>query len=397
MVAGSCLLAVFSSVRAAQAQQPVLETPAQTNERIRSSSRTAQQVYRDYVIGPGDLIAVEVFDVAELSRSVRVSQTGTIALPLVPVRLHVAGLTEVQTEQKIAEVLQANGLVSHPEVSVSVKEKKSKPITVIGAVGHPMVYQAERQVTLLEVLSEAGGLSNDAGSVVIVTRPAPGPSEDSVLAEIAAESDRSPASAPQQPGASQPAPAPALHGASPAPGVSAPQPVTGQPPSVQPSSQRVQDPAPKDDPPPTVFTIPLEDLLDTAGIKNNMVLEGGDIVSVPHSGIVYVMGAVQRPGGFVLANDRSQMTTLKVLSLAGGLQRTAKAGAAVILRKDSSGQQRQVPVNLRKVMARQSEDVVLNASDILFVPESGGKQAMIRTAEIALALGTGVALFRLSR
>jgi len=58
-------------------------------------------------------------------------------------------------EQKIAEVLEANGLVSHPEVSVSVKERKSKPITVVGAVPHPMVYQADRPVTLLEVLAEA--------------------------------------------------------------------------------------------------------------------------------------------------------------------------------------------------------------------------------------------------
>ena len=99
----------------------------------------------------------------ELSRDVRVSQTGTIGLPLMPVRLHVKGLTETQAEQKIAEVLQANGLVTHPEVSVAVKERKSKPITVVGAVPHPMVYQAERPITLLEVLAEAGGSGQRRG------------------------------------------------------------------------------------------------------------------------------------------------------------------------------------------------------------------------------------------
>src|SRR5713226_9669577 len=152
--------------------QAVLETPQQANDRIRSLSATVRMTPHDYVIGNGDVLNVDVFDVKELSREVRVSQTGSIGIPLVPVRLHVAGLTEVQAEQKIAEVLEANGLVSHAEVSISVRERKSKPITVVGAVGHPMVYQADRPVTLLEVLAEAGGVANDAGDTVIVNRPA---------------------------------------------------------------------------------------------------------------------------------------------------------------------------------------------------------------------------------
>src|SRR5580693_3548804 len=153
--------------------QAVLETPQQTNDRIRELSAAARTGPHDYIIGNGDVLSIEVFDVKELSRDVRVSQTGTIGIPLVPVRLHVSGLTELQAEQKIAEVLEANGLVSHPEVSVTIKERKSKPITVVGAVAHPLVYQAESQVTLLQVLAEAGGLANDAGGAVIVTRPVP--------------------------------------------------------------------------------------------------------------------------------------------------------------------------------------------------------------------------------
>src|SRR5580692_1053219 len=154
--------------------QAVLETPQQTNDRIRElSAAAARSGPHEYVIGNGDLLTVDIFDVKELSRDVRVSQTGTIGIPLVPVRLHVAGLTEIQAEQKIAEVLEANGLVSHAEVSVTVRERKSKPITIVGAVGHPLVYQADRQVTLLEVLAEAGGLANDAGDEVIITRAVP--------------------------------------------------------------------------------------------------------------------------------------------------------------------------------------------------------------------------------
>src|SRR2546421_2498969 len=79
-----------------------VETPQQTNDRIRALSSTARASPHDYIIGNGDVIDIEVFDVKELSREVRVSQTGSIGIPLVPVRLHVGGLTEVQTEQNIA-------------------------------------------------------------------------------------------------------------------------------------------------------------------------------------------------------------------------------------------------------------------------------------------------------
>src|SRR5436309_2341578 len=189
------------------AQQAVLETPQQVNDRIRAMSASARVMPHDYVIGNGDLLDIEVFDVKELSREVRVSQTGSIGIPLVPVRLHVGGLTEVQTEQKIAEVLEANGLVSHPQVSVSVKERKSKPITVVGAVQHAMVYQADRPVTILEVLAEAGGIANDAGDTVIVTRPSEEPSVDSSEPPPIGPEDSAPATKPKESGAGDNPPA----------------------------------------------------------------------------------------------------------------------------------------------------------------------------------------------
>src|SRR5271157_195311 len=166
MLAGMFILAphVFAQ------DAPVVETPQQTNDRIRSLSMGAKSGPHEYIIGSGDLLDISVFDVPELTREVRVSQTGTIGIPLVPVRLRVAGLTELQAEQKIAEVLEANGLVSHPEVGVLVKEHKSRPITIVGAIVHPMVYEAERSVTLLEALAEAGGVSGDAGDTIIISR-----------------------------------------------------------------------------------------------------------------------------------------------------------------------------------------------------------------------------------
>src|SRR5712664_3534686 len=193
----SALLGILALAPLTRAQT-VLETPQQTNDRIRALSSTARLSPHDYVIGRGDVIIVDIFDVKELSREVRVSQTGSIGLPLVPVRLHVAGLTEVQAEQKIAEVLEANGLVSHPQVSVSVKERKSKPITVVGAVQRTMVYQADRPVTILEVLAEAGGISNDAGDTVIVTRPSQEPQADSSEPLAIGAEDPAPTTAPKE-------------------------------------------------------------------------------------------------------------------------------------------------------------------------------------------------------
>jgi polysaccharide export outer membrane protein len=360
------------------AQQAVLETPQQVNDRIRSMSASARVIPHDYVIGNGDLLDLDVFDVKELSREVRVSQTGSIGIPLVPVRLHLAGLTEVQAQQKISEVLEANGLVSHPEVSLSVKERKSKPITVVGAVGHAMVYQAERPVSILEVLAEAGGLAPDAGDTVIVNRPAQDATSDP--------------SGPPAIGPEDPAPATASAG------------LTHAGPAQEPFSSTVaapiasaNSPAPVDPPHlSNTITINLNELMESGDATNNIILQAGDIVTVPHSGIVYVLGAVSRPGGFVLANDRGQMTTLKVLALAGGLTATAKSEHAVIVRKGAQGQQYEVDVDLRKVMKRESEDVQLHASDILYVPNSVGRQAMLRALEFGVALGSGVALYRVA-
>src|SRR5713101_2997948 len=360
-----------------------VETYQQTNDRIRAlsaASRTGPP--RDYVIGSGDLLGIQVFDVPELSREVRVSQTGTIAIPLVPVRLHVSGLTETQVELKIAEVLEANGLVSHPDVSVAVKEHKSKPITIVGAVPHPMVYQADRQVTLIEVLAEAGGISNDAGDAVIITRLETDSASDSEPPAIGL-SDAMPTPAPET--TSNPASSTAS---------AAPPPLTSNSPAPE-ATARAADPVPP--PVANTITVNLGRILETGDTSSNIVLQPGDVVTVPHAGIVYALGAVNRPGGFVVSNDRGQLTTLKLLSLAGGLDHAAKSDRAVIVRHDGNGQQRQVEVDLKKVLKFEAEDVRLQPSDILYVPKSAAKQALLKTAELSVAIGTGVAIYRLIR
>jgi polysaccharide export outer membrane protein len=383
---------IVASVLAPPSRAQDVETSQQTNDRLRAIAAASHVAPpRDYVIGSGDVVSVQVFDVPELSRELRVSQTGTVGIPLIPVRLHLAGLTEVQAERKIQEVLEANGLVSHAEVSVVVKEKKSKPITVVGAVSHPMVYQADRQVTLIEVLAEAGGISGDAGDTVIVTRAEPDASVDA-----SSDTAEPPAIGPEDVRPPQ-----GREATTPSPVTDSPSQKAATPPQPSESRLLAADAAgPPQAVPPllsTTITVNLNQILETGEVNNNIILQPGDVVTVPHAGIVYVLGAVQRPGGFVVSNDRKQLTTLKVLSLAGGLNRTAKSERAVIVRKDATGQQREVEVDLRKVMKFESEDLQLRPSDILYVPNNGAKSALIKTGEVALGIGTGVLIYRLIR
>ena len=162
---------VLGTLQAAHGQATE-ETPQQTNDKIQQLATLVRAHPADSPIGSGDLLHIDVFDVPELSRDVRVGDGGDVSYPLVPGKIQAAGLTPFELEGKIEQLLIENGLVSHPQVSVFVKEQNSQPVSVVGAVQHTMVYQVIRPTTLLEVLSAAGGITDDAGSVVVITRPA---------------------------------------------------------------------------------------------------------------------------------------------------------------------------------------------------------------------------------
>lgn len=327
-----------TSVEPDTASKSTSVVAAETNDRIAQLAMASDVKQGDYVIGSGDLLAVDVFDVPELSREVRVNETGYISMPLLPSKVRASGLTPFQLQDKLAELLETNGLVSTPQVSVSVKEQHSQPITVIGAVKNPMVIQALRRTTLLQVLSQAGGIADDAGNKILITRSDPDPVDATD--------------------------------------------------TVDPSTPAL----------PQTFTINLSDLLQTGDSRFNIPLVGGDVVSVPRAGIIYVVGAVNHPGGFLLENDLDKMTMLKMLSLAGGTTNTAKMGNAVILRKNSeTGKRDQVPVDLKKVMHLKTQDVQMQDNDILFVPDSNGLKALHRAGDVAVSLTTGVGLVAAGR
>jgi polysaccharide export outer membrane protein len=122
----------------------------------------------DYRIGRQDLLEITVFDVEELSQTVRVANDGTIRMPLLGL-IEVAGHTKSEVEERIAEQL-ADGYVQDPQVTVFIKEYESKKVAVSGAVKSPGRYEMLGQKTLLEMISEAGGLDKDLGKEIIIFR-----------------------------------------------------------------------------------------------------------------------------------------------------------------------------------------------------------------------------------
>jgi polysaccharide export outer membrane protein len=336
-----CLFTFFGAiilVSPSFSQQRV-ETAAETNSRIAQLAKEiSPPLMSEYKLGSGDLVNVDVFDVPQLSRDVRISDTGFISLPLLPERVAAKGLSAIQLQEKIAELLKASGLVTNPEVTVTLKEQRSQPITVIGSVKAPQVIQSLRPMSVLEILSACGGITEEAGSVLLVTRKVP--------ADISAKTN------------------------------------SGEPDLLA---------APQN------FTIDLWDLLNSPTPKDNIMIVGGDIVTVPRAGIFYVVGAVSHPGGFILSNDADQMTTLKALALAAGVTSTSKANEAVIVRKDpATGISKEIPVDLKKLLERKGPDAKMQANDILFVPDSAAKHALHRATEVIIALTSGIALTRVA-
>ena len=120
-----------------------------------------------YKLGPEDIIDIDVYEVEDLKRTVRVSPTGFIKLPLIN-NVKAAGLTVAELETEIGTKLQQ--YLQEPAVTIFIKEYRSQKISVLGAVKSPQVHTVTRQKFLLDMLSLSGGLSEDAGDICYVQR-----------------------------------------------------------------------------------------------------------------------------------------------------------------------------------------------------------------------------------
>jgi len=123
---------------------------------------------KDYRIGPKDLLEITVFDRPELNQTVRVSEDGTITLPLLG-SVKIDGLTKDELETKLAALLEAKYL-KKARVSVFIKEYQSKLVAVIGAVEKPGMYELVGRLTVLQMVSKAGGFKENAFNEIFVLR-----------------------------------------------------------------------------------------------------------------------------------------------------------------------------------------------------------------------------------
>jgi polysaccharide export outer membrane protein len=283
----------------------------------------------NYILGPEDVIKIDVLDVPELSKTtVRVANDGMISLPLIG-RVRAAGLTAEQLRKELEDKWGENYL-QDPQVTVFVNQFKAKPVSVIGAVEKPGLYPLTGRRTLIEMLSMAGGFgkrgTSAAGRTVLITRKS---------------------------------------------GFGDLQPVEGM-------HMRGPD----------QIEIDLNRLLYTRDEALNIEIKPLDIISISKAEVVYVTGAVNKPGGFVL-EDRPTLTVLQAVAMAQGLTFTAAKKSARIIRTNQDGSKREVPIDLSKILKGRASDTTLAADDVLFVPDSTKKLMAQRGTDAAFAGFTG--------
>jgi polysaccharide export outer membrane protein len=121
------------------------------------------------LIGPGDMLHVQVFDTPELEQHARVTDTGDLPL-VIGGNVHVAGVTPAQAAHSVEEALQKGQFLLHPKVAITVEEYATQKVSVIGEVKAPGAYAINTPRSVLDVLTLAGGLTDIADRKVLIER-----------------------------------------------------------------------------------------------------------------------------------------------------------------------------------------------------------------------------------
>jgi polysaccharide export outer membrane protein len=125
-------------------------------------------VASEYTVGDGDVIAINVYENADLSTTVRVSANDTIRVPLIG-EVNVKNLTVSQVAAKLEKLL-ADGYLVHPQVDVFIKEYRSKKAIILGQIKNPGLYELRGGTTILEFISTAGGVTSEVGNTATIKR-----------------------------------------------------------------------------------------------------------------------------------------------------------------------------------------------------------------------------------
>jgi polysaccharide biosynthesis/export protein len=277
------------------------------------------------------VIAIKGLDVEEISgASIRIGPGGYISLPMLG-RVPAAGLTVERLENELSSRLKT--YVREPVVAVSIVEYRSQPVSVIGSVGQPGVHQLEGRKTLIEILSKAGGLRPEAGNSIKITRRA----EWGLI----------------------------------------PLPSAAEDPSGQFS----------------VAQVSLKSIMQGTHPEENILIRPNDVISVPRAALVYVIGEVKKPGGFIL-HENGTISGLQALAMAEGVANAAALDKAVIIRQSPDATRVQIPVNLGDILRAKRTDVELVPDDILFIPTNVTKLALTRILSTAVQAATSAVIYR---
>ena len=282
----------------------------------------AQEASPAYRLGPGDEVTLHVLDLEEIGdKPFRLDSNGEITVPLAG-RLQAGGLTTRQMEAELTKRLQT--YLRAPQVVVSVTQFRSQPVSVLGAVNTPGVFQIEAGKTLYQALSLAGGLRPDAGALIRITRRK-------------------------------------SEGPIPLPG-------------AEPDTSGEFN----------VAQVSVASVMDARNPAGNITVRPNDVISVPVTEVVYVVGSVLKPGGFALGQNES-LSVLQAVAKAEGLDKEAVPKRARILRNVLRGApQAEVAINVKAMLAGQAPDVPLGPNDILFIPAATGlRNAAAKATEIA--------------
>jgi polysaccharide export outer membrane protein len=288
-----------------------------------------------YVLGPNDQIVVLGLHAEELvNKPVRIDENGDVNLPMLGI-LHAGGLTVRGFETELNQRLAR--FVRNPSLTVNVTEPKSQPVSVTGAVNSPGVQQLQGHKSLIEMISLAGGLRPDAGYLIQITRDM-------------------------------------KWGALPLP-------------DAKPDSSGAFSRG----------SVRVSEVMNGEAAAENIPIMPNDVISVPRAQMVYVIGEVRKPGGFVLGEQQT-VSVLQALALAEGIEHTAAASNARIIRRDEhGGNGTEIPVDIKKILAGKAEDYSMRPQDILSVPSATGKKAALRALETVIQTGSGVVVYGASR
>jgi polysaccharide export outer membrane protein len=320
----------FTALLTAPAWAAPQESPAAAAVPTPASKPAAPRV-PNYVLGPDDVIAIKALNAEEIdSGSMRIDPRGEISLPLIG-RLTAGGLTVEALENELAGRLKT--YVRQPTVAVTVVEYRSQPVSVIGAVAQTGVHQLEGRKTLIEMLAKAGGLRPDAGNIIKITRRVEW--------------------------------------------------------GLIPLSSAVTDPTNSY----SIAEVSLNDIIQGTKPEENIPILPNDIISVPRANLVYVIGEVKKPGGFVL-QERRNVSGLHALAMAEGLTDLAAAGRAMIIRQSKSGERIEIAANLKEILSGQQRDVEMLPDDILFVPTNQAKSIVKTTVQTAISAATSAFIYQ---